>query len=567
MVRFFLILAAVICVAGATFLGGYAASYFGVDPLASMAERVQNKVNELRGLPSEDEARLDVIETINLRLRGEIYHIERDEWTSGGALTVWGDDLLLMDRRGILRRFTDETGITDTAITLPDNGFDAYIAATQSEEYGSYQHRAFSMRYNDITYVDAPELHGLATSYTFYNPDEGCFGTRISWLDIPRDAAAADFSAARADWRLVFETNPCIPLNAGWVALDGIMAGGRMDFRAPSTMFLGSGEYHHDGVHTYDIGIQSPDTDYGKVVAIDLLTGGSSHVSIGHRNMQGMAVDGQGRVWVVEHGIRGGDELNLAREGENFGWPLETFGTLYSGQPYPTQGEEGRHVLHTPPVFAWMPSAGISSLDAIDNFHPTWDGDLLAGSLAWPSRGQSLFRIRVSEDGSRVHFVEQIRLDRRIRYVQQYHDRIAVLLDNNDIAIFRIEERTDPLGRALAIAAAEMPADVHAQVTRTLRSCAECHGFDRSVANAAAPTLAGVLDRPIGESTYEGYSDAMAGFGGVWSRDNLVAYLSDPDSFMPGTVMPAQGLEPGPLLDGLIDVLAIANDEAGYVAD
>jgi len=240
---------------------------------------------------------------------------------------------------------------------------------------------------------------------------------------------------------------------------------------------------------------------------------------------------------------------------------LETYGTLYSGLPFPNQGEDGRHVLHTAPLHAWLPSAGVSALAAIDGFHPTWDGDLLAGSLSSPEHGQSLFRIRI-EDGH-VVFAERIRLDARIRYVTQWGpDRIAVLIDHrNAVVVFRAQERVDVLGRALATLEARTDADLFAQVAQATRTCNECHSFERN-AQGAGPSLAGVVGREIGGAYFDNYSSAMASHGGVWDRESLARYIVDPQSVVPGTTMAAQGLEPGPVVEGLIDLLEIAGEQA-----
>lgn len=62
--------------------------------------------------------------------------------------------------------------------------------------------------------------------------------------------------------------------------------------------------------------------------------------TLGHRNVQAAAFDPQGRLWVVEHGTQGGDELNLIEKGKNYGWPIQAYGEEYSGEPIP--GEIGR---------------------------------------------------------------------------------------------------------------------------------------------------------------------------------------------------------------------------------
>ena len=77
-----------------------------------------------------------------------------------------------------------------------------------------------------------------------------------------------------------------------------------------------------------------------KVIAIDLATDESRIASIGHRNSQGIAVDSLGRVWSVEHGPKGGDELNLIEEGQNYGWPIETAGLQYDVYVADTLGNE-----------------------------------------------------------------------------------------------------------------------------------------------------------------------------------------------------------------------------------
>ena len=53
--------------------------------------------------------------------------------------------------------------------------------------------------------------------------------------------------------------------------------------------------------------------------------------SFGHRNPQGMAVDARGQIWAVEHGARGGDEVNKINKGANYGWPVISYGRHYSG--------------------------------------------------------------------------------------------------------------------------------------------------------------------------------------------------------------------------------------------
>jgi cytochrome c2 len=552
---------------GVLVLGGFSISRYSLGPFNTLADRIERKWGEVSGQPSELARRYSLIETTNVRLVGRVYDVPRQEYSAGGAMAPWGDDLLVMHRRGTIRRLVEGKGFFPTSIATPDNGLADYERISRLEEFSKFHHRPSRMRYNDLKVVDTAGLHGLALSYSFFDADKMCYGSRVAWLDVPPNAVPATFEAAPSDWRILFETSPCLELNPTWTAFDGMMAGGRMAVDDNGILYFGSGEYHLDGVHTYDVGIQSPDTDYGKVIAIDLATGEARHYSIGHRNMQGVAIDTQGRLWTTEHMIRGGDELNLIKEGENYGWPLETYGTLYSGLPFPNQGEDGRHVLHQSPAYAWMPSAAVSSLTAIDGFHPTWDGDLLAGSLSGAEQGQSLFRIHVEDD--KVIFAERIRLGGRIRYVTQWGpDRIAVMIDYaNVVVVFRAEERVDVLTQALDAIEGDLEPDVFAQVEQAARGCNECHSFERDV-QMAGPSLAGVVGRSIGESFYPNYSDALASHGGTWDAKALRAYIAAPSEFAPGTSMPEQGLEPGPVVDGVVKLLeavgATSGTDMGY---
>lgn len=543
------------CVLGAG-AAGFMMERMRFEPFHSIANRIERKMIEVSGMPTPEQQRLAQIETTSIRLKGTVYDTPHRIIGNGGALTVWGDDLLVLARTGEVFRFAEGRGLVETSIRLPDNGLAAYTDLAAADAYQDYTHKPGSIRFNDITYVDSGPHHGLAISYTFFDPERVCYGTRIDWLPLPQGAAPADLDTAPQDWQHLFETNPCLPLNKSWTALDGIMAGGRMTFQAPASLVLASGEYHLDGVHTYDVGIQSDDTDYGKVIRISLEDGSAQHLSKGHRNTQGVTIDLQGQIWAVEHGVRGGDELNLVQEGRNYGWPVETLGTLYSGQPFPTEGEIGRHVLNTKPAYAWLPSAAVSALTVIDGFHPTWDGDLLVGSLSSAEFGQSLFRMRM--DGERVVFAERISLQERIRYVTQFKDKIAVWTDKRQLILLEITQREDPLGDAIAALSDSAPGPLATQVAQALRSCNECHSFEQGN-HIAAPSLNGVVGRGIGGSGYTGYSDALSGMGGVWTAERLAAYLDDPQATAPGTAMPDPNLEPGEVLNTLVDVLQSIN--------
>ena len=550
--RLLLALCLVAALAGATYLAGYYTQRFGLNPAHSVLTRVERKLKALAGQPSPLAQKMAQIESTHLRLVGQVYPQPGNDWVNGGSLTLWGDRLLVMNHKGesfVLRE--DEGALRRTPIVPPENGLEAYKSLARTGKYQGYQHLFQRVRFNHMLYVDEGGIRGLVLSYTRFDADRECYGTRVSWLPIPEAVRdVADLKNAASDWKTLFDTYPCQPLNPAGTALSGLGAGGRMAFRAPSTLYLSSGDYELDGILTYDAGIQSDQTSFGKIMAIDLVTGQSRIVSKGHRNPGGIAIDKLGRLWTVEHGYRGGDELNLIREGGNYGWPEETLGTLYSGLPMPIKGDYARHDLHDKPVYAWLPSVAPSSLVALDGFDPAWDGDLIAGSLSSAEFGQSLFHIRI--EGERVLFVERIALGQRVRFVTQVGpDRIAVLTDRNDLILFRAERRPDPLEDVRKRVAAEFPPALAQRVLSTLDACNQCHSFEQYV-NGTGPSLNGVAGRKIATTTFSGHSPSLRARGGVWDDETLKVYLRDPNAFAPGTGMPDPEIDDPDLLDALI---------------
>jgi glucose/arabinose dehydrogenase len=139
--------------------------------------------------------------------------------------------------------------------------------------------------------------------------------------------------------------------------------------------------------------------------------------SYGHRNAQGLAIHPEtGDIWSTEHGPQGGDELNLIRPGQNYGWPVVGFGVNYRTG---TAIHEGTHKEGmTPPVHVWVPSIGASGVSIYtgDQF-PEWNGNILAGGLV----GEQLARLTL--DGQRVRLEETLVYGTgRIRDVRQGPD-------------------------------------------------------------------------------------------------------------------------------------------------
>ena len=105
--------------------------------------------------------------------------------------------------------------------------------------------------------------------------------------------------------------------------------------------------------------------------------------SFGHRNPQGAALDLHGNLWVVEHGAKGGDEVNIIRKGANYGWPVISYGTHYDGSKI---GEGNAKPGMQSPTFYWDPSIAPSSVMIYSGrLWPQWRGDMFVGSLKFDS--------------------------------------------------------------------------------------------------------------------------------------------------------------------------------------
>jgi len=156
--------------------------------------------------------------------------------------------------------------------------------------------------------------------------------------------------------------------------------------------------------------------------------------SYGHRNPQGAALRPEdGSLWVIEHGARGGDEINRPQAGKNYGWPVISYGRHYSGLKI---GEGTAKSGMEQPIFYWDPSIAPSgALFYTGDAFPQWQGNLFVGAL----KSQLLVRLRLDGDVVRQQEKYLDDLGLRIRDVRQGPDgAIFVLTDEDDGAILKI---------------------------------------------------------------------------------------------------------------------------------
>ena len=147
--------------------------------------------------------------------------------------------------------------------------------------------------------------------------------------------------------------------------------------------------------------------------------------TLGHRNILGVAFDGEGRLWAQEMGPRHGDELNLVKRGENYGYPFVSEGDHYDGTEIPDHSEMP---IFSAPKKAWVPAISPAGLMVYDGeLFADWNGDIFIGGLS------SKALIRVEVDGEDAEEAARYEWDRRIREVEQGPDgAIYVLEDTRD---------------------------------------------------------------------------------------------------------------------------------------
>ena len=223
--------------------------------------------------------------------------------------------------------------------------------------------------------------------------------------------------------------------------------GSRIVFRGDGTIFITQGDRQNQRPLVQDLS-----TGIGKIMRINTdgtippdnpFVGRDGALpaiwSYGHRNLQGAALHPEtGQLWTVEHGARGGDELNHPEAGKNYGWPVITYGIDYSGAKI---GEGTAREGMEQPVYYWDPVIAPSGLIFYTgDKYPGWGGSILIGSM----EPGALVRL-VLENG-RVTREERYlgELDERIRDVQQGPDGFVYLVtDSPQGRVLRVEPVAD----------------------------------------------------------------------------------------------------------------------------
>lgn len=508
-----------------SFLVGGLVGKLGVAPLAAPIDAseafIRNSLGSIRGHEQNE----DYLESALLELKLTQLPALPDNPGDNVAFTPVGDGYLVAARGGELHYIE---------LDWPDSAQHQQMALVVPTEKERFLQEPITEK-NDrlplqfgvkglLAEQQGDQLR-LYASYHYWKQEQQCAVMRVGRAELNMDHF---LSSEDGQWQVLFESSPCLELDSRHNRTGGdgtfLQAGGQLISYDEDRLLITVGDHFMDGIHNADL-VQTPEASYGKTWLLDKRTGQAEMYSLGHRNAQGLTRDQYGNIWATEHGPRGGDELNLVRQGENYGWPLASYGTLYAGYVYPEGKNWLTHADFAQAQYYWPQAIAPSNLIRLDNSRfQRWGDALILASLG----GRSLFRVQL--DDTRVIGVERIEVGDRLRDLMQ--TRSGNVLVMSDRGVFY---KVEPADASLEAADPEVARTARARAL--WMTCATCHHAAPEDGHHIGPNLHGVVSRPIGAFHDFDYSSAMRSQDGVWTRERLLNFLADPDSEVPGTSM------------------------------
>jgi len=339
----------------------------------------------------------------------------RVETVADGLSSPWGavflpdGSMLVTERSGTLRRVSAEGEISS-----PIQGTPEVVARGQGGLLDVALDPQFDQ--NRLVYLTFSEAHG-----------EGA-GTSAGRGRLNEDATAIE------NFEVIFRQEPAVS--------GGNHFGSRLAFSPDGHLFVTMGdrfdhmqEAQNISNHLGKLVRISPDGSIPQDNPFVGRDGADEIWSYGHRNVQGAAIHPDtGELWIAELGPRGGDEVNIPKSSENYGWPLVSPGRHYSGEPIP---DPSTRPELAGAIYSWNPVISPSGIAFVtSDAFPDWRGDLLLAGLS----SQAI--VRLDLEGQRAVGEERIDMGARIRDVLFGPDgQLYALTDGEGGAVIRISRQ------------------------------------------------------------------------------------------------------------------------------
>ena len=280
------------------------------------------------------------------------------------------------------------------------------------------------------------ENKALLISSLNYNVNNNCYNLAVYLSEIINENILEI-----KEWEKIFSSEMCLSINLTKKPMfAAASSGGRIVKFDDENILLSVGDFYADGINGPMLS-QDLDNDYGKILKININNKEHEIFSYGHRNPQGLYIDKNNNIFSTEHGPRGGDEINLIKRGENYGWPYATYGTNYNSynaytedlskdknknkRVWPIDKTNNTHNDYTKPIFSWGNTFGASNLIVYENeYFKKWNKNIIVSSLST----KQLARFVYNYQDNSILYLEYIPINKRIRDILSLDNGNIVLL-------------------------------------------------------------------------------------------------------------------------------------------
>jgi hypothetical protein len=336
----------------------------------------------------------------------------------GGAIAMIHRHILFMDGRGQFYR-ADKNEIKSLSFRAP-NDFAVLLRDHPDNQFGL---RATSFVFDEQTH----KLYVVFNKYISKNKVKVCVSS------IHFDPNTFEI-LPKSSWETIFESQ--VFGGNAWKTTES--SGGKILLK-DDFLYLTIGYPIFDGFKTEIISEDNANlrSRRGVVIRINTKTLKSSLFAQGFRNSQGLTFDNNNYLIATEHGPQGGDEINLIEEGADYGWPFQTFGTVYATYDNPLQYFKLKTSPRNfkDPMFSFVPSVGLSAIFQIKTFDKRWQGDLLLASM----KAETLYHLKYKNQ--KILYVEPIKIGHRIRDILEDGNKLILLTDDPYLIELKVDEK------------------------------------------------------------------------------------------------------------------------------